>query len=381
MRIFLRILVFFLLLLSIAALVLGCMLFAKRELMKGRTQTLERYLVKVGRTIEENPPAAPEPKPDDLERDISPCKPEILETVEKAKFWTTYKYELEQQDQPTLNLGAPDKQRQLMTYYKTDPMGEVLKDPTTGYKITTGEGTMDALLSNTLFKCEEQLNRMNQTRQQLKDLRKELISTVTDLNDQKRQLRVALKTIEDLKAEIARLKAEIERLKQKIAELEQKIKELEDVIAAKNQEIVQLKEDIETKKADIVQLKKELEQYRKLIDELRGRERGGPGSELFRPPPGAKGKVTGVNGEWSFVVAEITDEFIVEVLGPKFDRPMEHAVISIVRKPEGKPEVFVTKARLSQIRKDKKVAIFDIMPEWSQKANMPIAVGDIIYAY
>lgn len=372
MRIFLRILVIFLLLLSIAALVLGTMLFAKRELLKGRTQTLERYLVQMGRTIEETAAQPPEPKPVDVERDISPCRPEILETVDRKKFWATYKYELESQDQPYLNLGAPDKQRQLMTYFKTDNMGEVLKDPTTGYKITTGEGTMDALLTNTVAKCTEQLLRLNETRKQMKDLRTELIDTINDLNDQKKQLRVALKTIEDLKAEIARLKAEIENLKKKIEELEQKIKELEDVIAAKNQEIAQLKEEIEVKKRDIEDLKREIEELKREINEFKK-----PGI-IVRVPQGPKGTVTAVSKDWGFVVIETNETFLQEILGKKMDRPLENVVLSIVRQKEGKPDVFVTKVRISQIKKDKNQIVADILKDWTQ---MPVEKGDILMAH
>ena len=51
----LRVLVFVFLIFSIGALVLGWMLFDKRELLKGRTQKLEAAFVELSATNEDEP--------------------------------------------------------------------------------------------------------------------------------------------------------------------------------------------------------------------------------------------------------------------------------------------------------------------------------------
>jgi len=85
---FLRVLVILLLLLSIGALWVGCLLFQKRELLKGRTQKLENYIVYLGKTIEEKPAELKE-KPEYPSRDVSPLNPEILENPDRSPFWTS----------------------------------------------------------------------------------------------------------------------------------------------------------------------------------------------------------------------------------------------------------------------------------------------------
>ena len=103
----LKILVVLLLLLSIGALVLGMMLFNKRELLKGRTQKLENAIVALGTAIEAEAPVLEE-VPEFEARDISRVEAEPLDTPDLSPFWDDYKAELEVADRAvTLSLNVP----------------------------------------------------------------------------------------------------------------------------------------------------------------------------------------------------------------------------------------------------------------------------------
>jgi hypothetical protein len=160
MRKAIGVLVIFIFLLGIGALVLGHLLFAKRELLKGRTQKLEESVLMLGKVVEAQPPVALEVVDADFPaKDISPCNPEILEKPEVSTFWQKYKRELEVLDTPRIDLGTTDNQKALMSYYKVDPStGKILKN-VQGFPVTTGEGTMadvlDEAVVDTIFSLLE----------------------------------------------------------------------------------------------------------------------------------------------------------------------------------------------------------------------------------
>ena len=66
----LRVLTVILFILTIGALTMGILLFNRREILKGRTQKLERTLIMLGPTIEAEGAALDETKPDYPARDI-----------------------------------------------------------------------------------------------------------------------------------------------------------------------------------------------------------------------------------------------------------------------------------------------------------------------
>ena len=140
---FLRVLVIFIFLLSIGALVLGCMLFLKRELLKGRTEKLEKAMMALGPFIEAKAPTAPteDPYP---ERDVAECTDEVLQNPDRKDFWSTYKRELEEISEVPVDLQP--RTRELRTYYKRDPITEEIMLDDFGRKRTDGEGTMQAVL-------------------------------------------------------------------------------------------------------------------------------------------------------------------------------------------------------------------------------------------
>ena len=76
---FLRVLVILIFLLTAASLTLACLLFTKREILKGRAQKLEQGLIELSRTLEAEPPAIPEEPEAYPARDISDCSSEVLD--------------------------------------------------------------------------------------------------------------------------------------------------------------------------------------------------------------------------------------------------------------------------------------------------------------
>jgi hypothetical protein len=376
----LRILVILLLLLSIGALTLGAMLFLKREILKGRTQKLENTLVALGATLERDAATVPV-KPEYPARDISPVTSEILDTPELSAFWDKYRHELELTDLPTMDLNK--RRLELMTYFKVDMIsGRVERDPATGYKVTRGDGTMQAVLDDVLGKAEEQLNRLNTTRQQLKDLRIELVATINELNELKRGHRLSLQKIEELEARIRDLESQIEKLNNRIARLEDEKRALEDQISELQRNIALLEETIVGKDAEIAQLNDEITRLKGIIDEDRPKPppggEGVPHAVDVRVEPGEKGTVIGVNMRYNFVALRLSDAFLNEVL-PEDAGAVPAVELMVKRQIPGREDKFIAKIRLTQIKRSEKLGVADVLPDWLPDPNDPPRKGDVIF--
>jgi hypothetical protein len=361
---FLRVLVIILLLLSAGALWLGILLFAKRELLKGRTQKLENRIILLGKSIEAEP-AKLDTKAEFEAKDTSPCKAEANDNPERSQFWTKYKQELEVQDLPTLEI---EKRRtELMSYYKIDPAtGQIARDVNTGAMETTGEGTMENLLQEIQKKANDQIALLNETRQQLKETRVELEATIKEHNGLKKDQRTALKKIVDLEAEIVKLKDEIAQLKTKIEELEKEITTLKDKIAELEATIKKLEDTIADRDAEIKTLKK-------VIAEMSGKQGAGQTVEPLRVTPGIKGRVSEVNAAYNYLVLDLDEAFIKQLLGEDYADPFV-PIEFLIKRPDQDGKV-VTKVRLFHLRREKKLGVADILPGWTQ---MPIKQGDAV---
>lgn len=357
---FLRIVVIFLLLLSIGALVFGIMLFQKRELLKGRTQKLETTLLNLAPLIEAQfPPEEIPAKPTDA-RDIDDCRDEVNENPKRSAFWDDYKIELEVPDLARFDLDS--RKLQLQTYYKINPITDKPEKDEYGNKLSKGEGTMQALLDEFILKAKEQYIRLNDTRAQLKALREEYVATVQDLNSQKRTLRESLVKITQLEGEIRDLKAKIQELETTIAGLEAKIKELENTIAEKELEIKKRDEVIAQRDVEIQRLKITIQQLSSKDD-----------SEVKFPiSAGEKGKIVAINHEYGFVVCEVQDAFLKEVLGTDMNFPIPRDLNLMVYRGD---KQFITKVRLRTLRITDRIAVADIMVNWRKSEP---AVGDRI---
>ncbi|MFO7871638.1 MAG: hypothetical protein R6V03_09435 [Kiritimatiellia bacterium] len=362
---FLKVLVVFILVLSIGALVLGILLFNKRELLKARAQMLEKYVASVSATIESEPPRM-ETKPEYPAKDVDECTAEIIQDPAKSQFWNTYSNAYELSEQPTMNLNTSRRQLELMSYYKRDPMGSILRDPVKGFKITEGKGTMHDLLEEVLSNAQAQYDLLSATRQQLIDLRNEYIATVEELNQRKAYLRDRLHHIVELNQKIDELNREIDRLNRKIRDLESQIESLQVQIADLNREIERLQEEKADLELDIEHLKQENNDLRKQL-----------GMEIIVAKPvidaGTKGEVVSVNPDWHYAVVKLNDEFLQEILGEFMDKDPPKVELYIKRAED---DELVSKARLIQVRRKDKLGVVDILTDWQQA---PVREGDTVF--
>lgn len=385
---FLRVLVVFIFLLSIAALTLGIMLFSKREILKGRTYKLEEGLIRLARTLEAEPPQEPETPPPYPSRDVSGVAAEIIDNPTRSPFWDSYKQELESLDQPLVDIGTKEKRRELMSYYKIDPVtSKPERDPLTNVKISEGEGTTQNVINYAIERASEQYNLLTETRQQLQTIRAELVDTITELNQKKQTLREKLVHIVELNNQIAELNRTIDGLRRElkmandqIAEQKLRISDLEADKLALEEQV----DGLEIKTAEQTEIIKELRG--RLEDILNRPDTGGTiatgtgssiSKELLRGkiPPGVKGEVISVDQKHLFLVMEVNPTFAEELLTALTDGSLP-MVDLLVQRDEGGPKPrFISKIRLTSLDPEKNLAIGEILPDWQQG---PIQEGDSI---
>jgi uncharacterized phage infection (PIP) family protein YhgE len=230
---------------------------------------------------------------------------------------------------------------------------------------------MANLLNEMTDKAKEQLNRLNQTRQQLRVLREELITTIEELNKRKPALRQALNEIVQLKDKITKLEETIVEKDKKIKDLEAEKTALQDKIAELEQKITKLEDTIKEKDDDIFLLKKRIKE---LIDATKGAPQPGGIVVGLKVEPGDKGKIISVNKEWNFVVLQVSDQFLQEITNPQ-DGSFARGVNLMVKRSDGK-DTFVTKVSVMQIKRAEKLAIANILSDWQQ---LPVQKGDIVF--
>jgi peptidoglycan hydrolase CwlO-like protein len=189
-------LVVILLLLSIAALVLGSMLFSQREILKNRTQTLERSVVSLATYL------------------AAPKDPHI----EKA--------DVKLDEQALMDLARMQ-----------EPLGQLSKLAEVRYE--------------QLFQTKDDLQK---TREELKNTRDELALTKTELKQsqdkvselqtiiqqKETELTTANNQISQLQADKTQLQAEIDSLKQKLADAEEEVRDLQQLVAQLEAELAKL---------------------------------------------------------------------------------------------------------------------------------------------
>ncbi|MBT3192630.1 MAG: hypothetical protein HN341_08755 [Verrucomicrobia bacterium] len=377
---FLRILVVLILLLTIGSLTLACLLFTKREILKGRTQKLENGLIKIARTLEAEPPAVPEEPESYPARDVSDCTEEPNDNPTRSEFWNTYKTELESLDQDIVDLKS--RTRDLMSYYKIDPVTtKPARDAISGLRISEGDGTTQGVIDDVLDRAKAQYDLLTETRQLLTTLRIELVDTINELNGHKATLREKLAHIVDLNNQISALNNTISDLRRQIEELTENIRSLEGDVANLQQEKTMLEEENEG-------LKIKAEELSGIIQDLRGKldiasRGGGGGINIGAAPgaiattrvdigPGVKGDIASVDQEHLFVVMNLDQAFIEELLSVLTDGRLP-LIDLLVKRGE---EQFITKVRLRQLKQGQNLAIGDILSDWQQG---PIEVGDLIF--
>lgn len=373
----LRVLVVVILVLSAAALALAIGLFGKRELLIGRTHLLETQLIRIAKTIEQTDPAEPV-RPPTTARDTSPVTSKELDNPERSAFWDSYLFKLETPNLPVIDLDNEQKKLQLRQYYRMVD-GKKAIDPLTNKPSTSGPGTMQELLDLVLTRATIQNATLNKTRVELTKVRTELDDTIKDLNDVKRNGRTDKRIIEDKQKEIETLKDE------KLA-LERKIKGLEEEKVALTAELAESKNEITKQKEEIADLAKQVKDLNQRVKDLIGKA-GIPKSgdsavrvgDIFQGKlsPGDKGRIVASDDKLKFVVAELSDAFMAEILGPNRDGALPQLELMVrrpgLKSPSGE---FVTRIKLRQILRQQNLVVADVLIDWQQ---MPVDKNDVVF--
>ena len=377
----LRVLVIIILILSGAALFLAVQLYGKRELLIGRTHMFEEQFRKIAKTIEAaEPPDAVQPNY--VAKDISEVSSKELDNPERSPFWNSYQYKLETPNLASMNLDSDKMQLQLRHYYQTapGPNGKDIrvKDPVNqGEYSTKGPGTMQELLDQVLDRATKQNATLNKTRVELQKIREELGNTIEEFNKLKQNGRADKKTIDEKNKEIDRLNENIRTLERKVSGLEEDKKNL-------TAEVAEAKAEIDKDKGVIDDLNKKVIEQAATIKKLTGGPKPGvPASDpttlagAFQGQPGDKGKIVAVDEKLKFVVVELNDASMTELIGEQRDRPMPQ-VEMMVRRPGFKSASgeFITRIKFRQVQRQKNLVVADILIDWQQS---PVETNDVVF--
>jgi len=240
---------------------------------------------------------------------------------------------------------------------------------------------MQNVLNDVLAKAGDQYNRLNKTRQQLADVRVELVDAVKELNDRKKNLRDSLKVTKEMRERESPLTQRIAEITTRVEQLQEEKQTIENRILDQKDQIARITEQGTTKDAIIDQLKLEIAKLREgggsIIPDARGPSIGAHTSEtpVQGPvlPTGTKGMVAAVNDEWNFVVLDLSQDFLLELMGEDLS---SFVPVDLMIKRASGPDTFVTKVRLMQVKADSLLGIADVLTPWQQA---PVRAGDIVF--
>jgi hypothetical protein len=378
----LRVLIVLILVIGAGALFLEFQISGMREALVGRAHKFEEGIKRVAGTLEAQPPVEM-PARSLPERDISPVTAVENPNPDRKTFWSTYPFQLEQDNLKPLDYNTDAMARQLRQYYleefdtvKNKPV-RVL-DPRDQRKYaTSGKGTLQEALDNLFARAKAQNETLNTTRAQLKKTAEELVDLINEFNRLKQSSRADKKLIEELRAEITRLAGVVAEREGKISKLEATIKDLEIEEARLKDEIVKLKETIISNETTITAQEKEIARLRDPGNGPVKKEK-----EIARNlenvlTPGDKGKVVAHDDTLKFVVVELSPAFMAELLGEKLDQGLPQ-IEMMIRRPGLKSDAgdFVTRIRLRQVVRDQGLVVADVLIDWQQH---PLETGDVVY--
>jgi len=379
----LRVLVIILLLASVAALVMAHILFDRREVLRGRIVTMEQGIIRFSRAIESAPAESPAVRPSFPERDISAVTAEPEPSPRRGQFWTNYQVELESMDQPIMDLS--NRRRDLMSLYRMDPVtGKPVADPLTGVPRMDGPGTMQGVIDDLIKRAGEQYNTLTATRQQMRVLREELVSVIQDYNSLKNDLRTEKATVVRVEGEREEQRRLKEQALRDLAQANERARELELRINDLERDLLVLREERDTlqvRSDDQVARIATLQERITALESIRSLEGVMSEGEMVAGaarvdiPVGKKGTVISVDQKHLFVVIQLDEAFMDELVGAAVQGRLPMVELFIER-GDGERRTFVTKIRVTQIKRDRNLAIGDILPEWQQ---MDIHVGDRVF--
>ncbi len=252
----LRVLVVLLLLLGIAALALGVMLFQKRETLKGHVQDLAENVLSLSRHVE-------------------------AEQVD----------DLTQTDLPRMDKVVT---RDQLLGYSLDPQT----------RRADTNSPMVQIMGQLIGKANIQASRLNDTR--------------LALSQKIQELDVATNKIAELEATIVRLEEEKKQLQDQVAALEKELAERKAKIESLTVSLEEAASTIDDQKSQIAKLKDDLldkddqlkrldETIKKLEEKIAQYTGGGGTSKNVDIKPGTKGQIILVNTQWNFAVVSVNE--------------------------------------------------------------------------
>ncbi len=253
----LRVLVVVIFFLSIVALVLGIVLFQKRETLKGHVLSLAKNVAALAPFIEAE-------QAEDLTAKDNPMMTNILRESDLLDYKPDPK-----------NPGAPTVMEKAMR----DLLGRVQN------QLSHLNDTRDAL-SRRNREYEEATNTIARLENNIQQLQSEKAALETQVASLQKDLANKKSKIDELNARTEELQATLDDMKDRIARLNDTIKDKEDTIRAQERTI----EDLRRRMAQT-----------------------GPDVPHEKVPQGHKGKVILVNHEWNFVVLSLAPKAAVSI--------------------------------------------------------------------
>lgn len=308
----LKVLVVALLLLSIAAVVVEFKIYSQRMELKGRTNKLADYVVKIAGTME-LPPAT------------------LTDLAASDGI-------------PRMIVKTDD----LKQYYKIGDDGKLST-------VTSGVGTMDDVLSTVLNSADRQHSRLNDTRGELTQTRTTLGQTSNQLVRTEGVLATTSNNLVSTMGELAQAKQDIEKKKTEIEGLNGEIETQKADIEKKTGEIATLNEKVIKCESEIDAGKRYIAKMEREMKVLTG------ATNTNSLPGGVQGHIALMNTNWNFVVIEMLPE---AGLIPMTDLTVQ------------REDKLVGKVRVSEIRKEQRIAVAEVLSEYFQL--MPVK-GDVVF--
>ena len=259
--------------------------------------------------------------------------------------------------QATVDLAARDaahmtvSKEQLKQYYKVGDDGKPSK-------VTTGAGTMDAALVEVLVNAGRQFDRLNDTRDGLSQARTTLGQTSNSLVQVMGALTVASNNLETAKQDLVVAKQDVEKKTGEFADLNSQIEANKADIEKKTSEIAKLGEKLSDTESKIEAGKRYIQKVEKQLKLCEGN------FDTNSLPKGVQGQITVVNSNWNFVVIDMVPDAAVI---PLTDLTIQRA------------DKFVGKVRVSEVRRDQRVALGEILPDYQQKGIAPSRGDNVFY--
>jgi archaellum component FlaC len=234
---------------------------------------------------------------------------------------------------------------------------------------------MTVILEEFQTRALAQKSALEKTRSELTKMRELVTSLVNEMNKMKTEWRVTKRELTESRAECAKLKEEKAALEAQIVKLTAEKKELAAEVENEKAETARLN-------SEVLGLKEEIAKLQKINKELKdGISRGkptGPTQENVAPlTAGVKGKIVDANDEYKFVIIELTDSAMVEMLGEERKNALPQYELNIRRTGrQSASGEFVTRIKLTKAVKGKNLVVAEILTDWQQ---VPVEKGDVVF--